>query len=213
MQAVFFDLDGTLLDTVHDIHAAVTGAQAELGYPVFTLAETMAAIGNGARTLIERATPQGGDTEALFRAYQDRYGRGQGELTRPFAGISELLGSLSVRGIKLAVVSNKPKEAVENVIGRFFPATFDFLGGDDGLFPLKPDPSLVRYAAFTLRVPIGQCVMVGDGETDVETARRAGMAEVAVLWGYRSREALAKAGATRFASTPAELEKILENLS
>ena len=84
------------------------------------------------------------------------------------------------------------------------------MGGDDGSFPCKPDPTLTRYAALTLRVPMRECVFVGDGETDVLTAKNAGMYGISALWGYRSRELLAAAGATCFARDAGELEALLK---
>ncbi len=85
------------------------------------------------------------------------------------------------------------------------------MGGDSGNFPCKPDPSLAQYAALSLRVPFEECVFVGDGETDAQTAINAGLKGVSVLWGYRTREQLEQAGATRFASTVNELENFLKN--
>ena len=111
------------------------------------------------------------------------------------------------------VVTNKPQDAAENVLGQFFPeGFFDFIGGDSGLFPCKPDPSLARYAALSLRLAPGECAFVGDGEPDAKVALNAGMCGVSALWGYRTREQLEKAGATRFAADYKDLQKILEKI-
>ncbi len=210
MRAVFFDLDGTLLDTAPDIRAALNRTLVEFGYPPHTDGEVKKFVGNGARKLIERALPAGcADLEAVYARFRTVYAASDNALTRPFDGIGELLDDLKGAGASLAVITNKPQEATAHVIDTFFPARFDFVGGDSGLFPCKPDPSYTRYAALTLRVAPKDCVFVGDGETDIRTARRAGMRSVAALWGYRSRAVLRRAGASVFAEDVAALRKIL----
>ena len=125
--------------------------------------------------------------------------------------MAELLKGLKARGVKLAVVTNKPQGAATTSIEKFYPALFDYVGGDSGMFPCKPDPTLTRYVALSLRVPLNECVLVGDGEADVRTAQNAGIRSISALWGYRTREQLVQAGATAFAATPAELKRLLEN--
>ena len=214
MGAVFFDLDGTLLDTVPDIRASLNATLEEFGYSGISYHETCAFVGNGAEKLVSRALPKSAENlHEVYARFRERYGASDNEETKPYDGIRELLVRLKERGVKLAVVTNKPQNATERVIGKFFPDTFDFVGGDNGSFPCKPDPSLARYAALTMRVAPRDCVFIGDGETDVLTAKNAGMREIAVLWGYRTREQLAAAGATQFASSASELEKMLENVS
>ncbi len=210
MRAVFFDLDGTLLDTVPDICAELNATLAEGGYPTLSEERTRAYVGNGARKLLERALPKGAEIEAPLAAFKRRYARCENGKTRAYEGIGALLEALKARGCALAVITNKPQEAAEHTLLQKFPAgTFDFIGGDSGDFPVKPDPALTRYAALSLRVAPRDCVFVGDGETDAATARAAGMRFCAALWGYRSREQLAAAGASEFAASPEELRKML----
>ncbi|MGN0823069.1 MAG: HAD family hydrolase [Candidatus Gallimonas sp.] len=214
IRAVLFDLDGTLLDTLSDIHGVLIDTLRRFGYPEITVEQTREYIGEGARRLIERALPDGADnTDECFAYFKERYAASGNAHTRLFDGEAEFLERLFARGIKAAIVTNKPQAATETVVAQFFPnLPFGFVGGDSGNFPCKPDPTLARFAALTMRVPIEECAFVGDGETDVQTAIAAGMQGVACLWGYRSRERLSEAGATRFASDFAELEKILGEL-
>lgn len=212
IKAVIFDLDGTLLDTLPDIQFVLNETLKKFGYPEITREQARAYIGEGARRLVERALPSGAEnTEEFFEYFKTVYASCNNKHTRPFEGITELLARLKAQGVKLAIITNKPQAATEECVKQFFAGVFDFVGGDGGLFPVKPDPSYARYAALTLRVSPAECVFVGDGETDVLTAKNAQMQGVSVLWGYRTREQLEKVGAARFAQSAEELGKILQN--
>ncbi len=211
-RAVLFDLDGTLLDTLPDIHFVLNETLKRFSYPQLTVKQTLAYIGEGAFRLVERALPPHADNmQAFFEEFKNVYAACENTNTCVFDGIDGLLVRLKAQGVKIGIVTNKPQEATEACVKRFFPDVFEFVGGDSGNFPCKPDPSLAQYAALSLRVPFEECVFVGDGETDAQTAINAGMKGVSVLWGYRTREQLEQAGATRFASTVNELENFLKN--
>lgn len=212
LKAVLFDLDGTLLDTIGDIRYHVNGMLRKFGYPEISPEQAKAYVGNGARKLIERALPANAENfDECFRYYKQRFARSENANTRLFDGETEFLSRLKTSGVRLAVITNKPQDATEGCLKKFFPQDlFDFVAGDSGTFPCKPDPSLARYAALSMRVAPAECAFVGDAETDVLTAKNAGMFGVSVLWGYRTKEQLLQAGAVRFAETFADLEKILK---
>ena len=214
LKAVFFDLDGTLLDTVPDIMACVNVSLKKFGYPEISYAQTCSYVGDGAKLLIERALPAAcPDVDAVYEDFRTRFATDDAAHTRPFPDEEPVLAALKERGIKLAVITNKPQDAAQHVLARFFPeGLFDFVGGDTGMFPCKPDPSLARYAALKLRVSPAECAFVGDGEPDARVARNAGMKGISALWGYRSRAQLEGAGATCFAADFRDLQKILEKL-
>lgn len=213
IKAVFFDLDGTLLDTLPDIHASVNEMLRAFSYPEITRMQTQTYVGDGARKLIERALPKGAtNIDECHNFFREHYTKSGNSLTTLFAGEDEALKALKARGLKLAIITNKPHAATHACVEKFFPAgTFDFIGGDSGMFACKPDPSLTQYAALTLRIAPKECVFFGDGEADVLTAKNAGMRSVSVLWGYRTREQLEKVGAREFVSDFSELVKVLEN--
>ncbi len=208
-RAILFDLDGTLLDTLPDIRASLNGALEEYGYPPVSLETTMTFVGGGARRLIERAVPQGGDVDGVLAGFSERYTHSENDLTRPYAGMEELLKELKRRGYGLAVVTNKLQTSAEKVIEKFYPNLFNKVMGDSGMFPCKPDPTSARFVALSLRVAPRDCVLVGDGETDVFTARAAGMGGVSTLWGYRTRAELEAAGAKVFAEDVPALAALL----
>lgn len=211
VKAVFFDLDGTLLDTLPDIHACVNEMLRAFSYPEITRLQTQSYVGDGARKLIERALPKDAtNIDECHDFFREHYTKSGNSLTTLFAGEMEVLQTLKARGLKLAIITNKPHAATYSCVEKFFPeGMFDFIGGDSGMFACKPDPSLTRYAALTLRVAPKECVFVGDGEADVLTAKNAGMRNLSVLWGYRTREQLARVGATEFMENFQDILKII----
>ena len=214
IKAVFFDLDGTLLNTIPDIHACINASLLKFGYPAIDEAHTTAYVGDGAKLLVERALPTNcPDLDRVFADFHTRFAADSSEHTRLYPDELKVLRALKERGLKLAVITNKPQDAADAVLKKFFPeGTFDFIGGDTGMFPCKPDPSLARYAALTLRLAPAECAFVGDGEPDARVARNAGMYGISVLWGYRTRRQLEDAGAAVFADSFLSLQKILEKL-
>lgn len=210
LKAVLFDLDGTLLDTIGDIEERTNTMLSHFGYPPISRTQAKAYVGDGARMLVERALPQDAKNTDECYAYFKANFAGGNALTALFPDERECLLALLERGIKLAVITNKPQDATDRLVEKFFnDIPFGFVGGDSGMFACKPDPSLAQYCALRLRVAPGECAFVGDGETDVRTALNAGMFGISALWGYRSKEQLTAAGATVFAQDFSELEKIL----
>ncbi len=210
-KGIFFDLDGTLLDTLGDIHAYVNQMLRAFSYPEITLMQTRAYVGDGARKLIERSVPENCQNfDECYAFFSNSFKSSDNELTKLYAGERETLERLKKRGIKLAVITNKPQIAAERCLKKFFGNNFfDFIGGDSGMFECKPDPSLARYAALKLKLSPREIVFVGDGEADVLTAKNAGMRCISVLWGYRTKEQLEKVGAREFAESFQSLEEIL----
>ena len=188
---VIFDLDGTLLDTIDDLKEAVNHAMSLRGFPTFTRDEVMAMVGHGARNLMRKALPIGHkDDEMVDAAYHDfkaYYITHIDVHTKPFPGIQDLLAKLHHEGVMLAVASNKFQEGTEHLIKEFFPEIpfVAVLGGRPD-FPLKPDPEIVGEVLRKAGVEKKDAVMVGDSDTDMETAANGGIMGIAVGWGYRN---------------------------
>ena len=209
-KAVLFDMDGTLLDTLADMAAAVNHILSVHGYPLRTVEEVRAFVGNGARKLMERALPPdvtGDAFEALLEEYRQWYEAHACVKTAPYPGIPAVLAALHRAGVRCAVVSNKPDGATRELAARFFPGLPAF-GQRDGI-PAKPAPDMVYHALAELGVEASAAAYVGDSEVDVALARNAKLPLVAVSWGFRGREALEEAGAALVVDDAATL---LENM-
>jgi phosphoglycolate phosphatase len=188
---VIFDLDGTLLDTIDDLKEAVNHAMSLRGFPTFTRDQVMAMVGHGARNLMRKALPVGHKEDDMvdaayndFRAY---YITHIDVHTKPFPDIQNLLTQLHQEGVMLAVASNKFQEGTDHLIKEFFPEIpfVAVLGGRPG-FPLKPDPEIVGEVLRKAGVNKEDAVMIGDSDTDMETAANGGVMGIAVNWGYRN---------------------------
>lgn len=191
-QIIIFDLDGTLIDTLDDLGAAVNYAMKQRGFPQHTREEYRQMVGHGARNLIIKAlSAEHRDDEALidavladFRAY---YNTHIDVYTKPFPGIPRLLESMHQKGIKLAVASNKFQEGAEHLIKEFFPnIPFVAILGNRPGYPLKPDPEVVGEVLRKAGLSKENAVMVGDSDTDMQTAANGGIQGIAVNWGYRN---------------------------
>ena len=211
VKAVLFDLDGTLLDTLDDLTAAVNHALSAHGFPGHTRDEVCAFVGNGIGKLIERSVPAETSPEETaaclcdFTAYYEAH---LAVYTRPYPGMVELLRRLRQRGLLVGVVSNKKDEAARDLVARFFGADLPVVGGRPGI-RRKPAPDGVNALLKDLGVSKAETLYVGDSGVDVATAAAAGVRCVCVTWGFRTREELTAAGATDMIDTPDALELYL----
>ena len=201
-----FDMDGTLLNTLADLTAAVNHTLARYGYPRRTIEQVRKGLGNGAVKLMAAMLPQGEETPGfadIMRDYRAWYQAHACVETCPYPGVPEMLKRLRQRGCKVAIVSNKPHGAACELAERFFPGVPTF--GERPETPRKPAPDMVFHALAALGAEKENAVYVGDSEVDVQTARNAGLPVIGVAWGFRGREALAAAGAETIVDTAAEL--------
>lgn len=207
MTGILWDLDGTLLDTLADLTDAVNYALRTHGYPERTMEEVRTFIGSGARLLIRRATPAGGDADSVLQLFQSYYRSHCRVKTKPYDGIVEVLEVLG-RKYPMAIVSNKPDGAVKTLCDEIFPGIY--ARGESTDCPRKPAPDMVFKAMRSIGVD--RCIYVGDSEVDVQTAKNAGMPCLSVLWGFRDRDELAAAGGTHFCESVFCLQEKLEEL-
>ncbi|MBR0050075.1 MAG: HAD family hydrolase [Prevotella sp.] len=205
-----FDLDGTLLDTLRDLAASVNHAMRTNGMPEHSVNHVRHLVGNGIRTLIERAVPQGTSNPQFHKALNDftqHYRNHYLDTTKPYPGILPLLATLKENGCHVAVVSNKTHTVTKQLCQHFFPTTVDVAIGENEAQGIrkKPAPDTVNQALQLLNASPSTAVYVGDSDVDILTARNAHLPCISVLWGFRSRQFLAQRGATVFASSPEDL--------
>jgi len=190
-QAVVFDLDGTLLDTIVDLAEASNLMLAELGHPRRTQAEIHGFVGKGVGNLVRRCLSEGGpaatefETAAALEIFRRHYAQVNGRHTRPYPGVPELLASLGARGMKMAVVTNKATVFTLPLLERFgFDRHFGAVVCGDTLPVRKPDPATIEHACAQLGVAPQNALMVGDSANDALAARAAGMPVLLVTYGY-----------------------------
>jgi phosphoglycolate phosphatase len=205
-----FDLDGTLLDTLADLAAAVNYALRQHGMPEHTIDDVRRFVGNGVRKLMERAIPDGEknpDFEATFATFREYYMHHSLDTTRPYPGIIETLEALKAKGCRLAVVSNKMMAATKELCQHFFADTIEVAIGENEAAGIrkKPAPDTVFEALRQLGEEKDSAVYVGDSDVDLETANNSGLPCISVLWGFRDRDFLIQHGAKTFISAPSEL--------
>ncbi len=209
-QAVLYDMDGTVLDTLDDLYHAANAALRTFSLPEVSKKKVCASLGNGASHLIHACVPEGTPeclTQRVLNWYVPWYEAHCRVLTRPYPGITALMERLKEKGVRQALISNKGDGAVKELAEEFFPGLLEAAVGESPTVRRKPDPDAVLAAAERMGVAAADCVYVGDTEIDVATARNAGMDCVTVSWGFRSEEQLFAAGAGSIAHTAEELEE------
>lgn len=206
-QAVLFDLDGTLTNTLEDIAFAMNRALRIHGLPEHPVEKYRYLVGSGARVLAKRAVGEQAElVEGVLETYQAYYQEHNLDRTAPYDGVTEMLQALQARGVKLCVFSNKPHADTCRVVEHFFPGIdFAAVRGQMEGVPVKPDPAGALAMAEALGTAPADFLYLGDTDVDMICARNAGMHPVGVTWGFRDEEELRSAGAERLIHHPMDL--------
>jgi phosphoglycolate phosphatase len=209
-QAVIFDLDGTLINSLRDIADATNRILAKHDFPEHPYEAYRCFVGAGLRNLTVNALPDGKKDEhtvdKCFHALLDDYRENYLVKTELYDGIAELLDLLAERKIKMAVLSNKADEITQKIASVLLkPWKFEIIMGHTERFPRKPNPDSALFIAKELDVLPENICYAGDTGIDMETAIRAGMFAVGVTWGFRKRDELERFGARKIIDKPLEL--------
>jgi len=209
-RALISDLDGTLLDTLEDLADSVNAALARLGLPHREIDAYKYFIGDGRRALALRALPKDRRDEAtidsLLVRIGEEYERRWMNHTKPYEGIPRLLDTLTARGVRMAILSNKLHGYTEAVVSKLLPDwSFEFVLGESPSTPRKPDPSGAMHIVERMGIEPGECLYIGDSGVDMQTATAAGLYPVGVLWGFRTADELLSNGAKALVEKPADI--------
>jgi len=189
-KAILFDLDGTLLDTITDLADAANLMQAELGRPALSQTRVHSFVGRGVndfiyRCLAESSEPSAAEVDTAHGVFRRHYMRVNGQTTRPYPGVSELLAALATRGLKMAVVTNKSTVFTLPLLQQFnLTQYFGAIVCGDTLPVRKPDPAMIHYACGLLGAKPEESLMIGDSINDALAARAAGVPVLLVKYGY-----------------------------
>ncbi len=214
IEAVIFDMDGTLLDTLRDIADSMNMALKSISLPERDFEYMRFSVGYGVEELARRAMPYGSSPEDIMRCvgrFRDIYNEHYRDSSRPYDGIPEMLDELSRLNIPFAILSNKPEDftirMTDELLGRWKFAEVRGVRQDK---PKKPDPAVAIEIAQRWCIPPEKIAFVGDSAVDMQTANAAGMFAVGVLWGFRPQNEIEEAGSMALISHPLELLELLK---
>ena len=194
---IIFDLDGTLMNTLDDLHDSISYALREAGLEPNPKQDTRRYLGNGIRNLVNKSVaqtcPKADEAlkEHVFQTFRAYYVAHSMDKTAPYEGVEEMLRECRTRGFYTAIVSNKLAPAVKDLHQAFFAETIDVAIGETENVKRKPAPDM------------------GDSEVDLKTAENSGLPCIAVSWGFRDRDFLIEQGAKTIIDQPTELFKFL----
>ena len=211
-RAAIFDMDGTLTDTLADLHESVNEMLNHYNFPLRTLDEVRQFVGNGARKLMIRSLPADKENfiDEALNFYNDCYARNCLNKVKPYAGVMDLLATLAAKKIPLGICTNKQHFAAVAIAEKILaPIKFSYVSGDEPGQPRKPDPTRALEGAKLFGVAPEDVAYFGDTAVDIQTALNAGFLAIGVTWGFRPRSELVDSGAQIIIDYPTEiLERI-----
>ncbi len=211
---IIFDLDGTLLDTLLDIHNAVNITMTKFGFPTRSVDEVRSFINNGAYSLIQRAMPgeyydNDEKIKQVLKDYMEIYLANVRIDTKPYEGVTELIERLKKEGYHLALVSNKPDDSAKDLTRHFFSDSFEYISGTGTGLPTKPDRECIDNALKSMGVTRDNLLYVGDSVVDVKTAHNSGVPCAGVTWGFHGRNGFADQVPDCFVANTDELYSVI----
>jgi phosphoglycolate phosphatase len=218
IRAVLVDLDGTLLDTVADLAAAINRVHADLGLPARDPALIATFVGKGLPTMVRRAlagTLEGDVDQALYQRawtlFDGYYAAESGRQAKPYPGAREGIARMRAQGLRLACVTNKSERfTIDLLRATKFLDAFEFAVCGDQVTRKKPDPEPFLLACARFAVSPEEALVIGDSENDVQGARAAGCRVWCVPYGYNEGRPFESLACDRAVATLAEAAELLE---
>ncbi len=213
-RAAMFDLDGTLLDTLDDLADSMNATLASLSLPTHPTEAYKTFVGDGIHNLVLRVAPAALNDEKLAETLLDgmrsEYAKRWADKTRPYDGVDKMLTTLTDRGVRMTILSNKPHDMLKLCVDRLLTSwRFEAVRGVDERTPAKPDPSGALAIAEQLGASPEEIIYLGDTNTDMQTAVAVGMFAVGVTWGFRDESELRDNGADAIITHPSELFSLM----
>ena len=209
-KAIIFDLDGTLLDTIYDIHQAVNVGLKSFGYPTVSVDHVRQSIGSGAMQMIKRCAPKASENhvKSIHDTYQTYYDANHKDLTVIYDGILNLIQRLK-SSYKLGIISNKYHHLVQSLSEYYFNDKFDIVLGMTPERPIKPAPDMLLHICNFMNVSKEEIIYIGDSEPDIIVAKTLNVNHIAVSYGYRTKEQLLQLNPMHLVNDVKALEKVL----
>lgn len=206
---IIFDLDGTLLNTLDDLAYTVNCVLHEFGFPQYDTDKYRQLVGNGLRSLFEKALPPDTSQQIITKScerFTELYETTWCRQSAPYRNVNKMLELLKKRHVKLAVLSNKPDRFTQIYMNHFWcNDMFDFGFGQRDEVPKKPDPAGVYDLAERMKLSTSKIAYVGDSSVDMQTGKNSGVFTIGVSWGFRTVEELKAHGADVIIDDPMEL--------
>lgn len=209
--SIIFDLDGTLLDTLHDLAETCNEVLLYNRFATHPIGSYKTFVGDGLQMLIRKITPVGTEEKVVQQCctlFTKLYTQNWMRNSCPYDGINDMLAALQKNGVNLAILSNKPHEFTKLFVDKFFPKRqFTVVYGQRDGFPKKPDPTVALEIAAQFGTRPQDTLFVGDSGVDIKTGKAAGMKTAGVSWGFRSVRELTENNADIIVHNPLELQQ------
>ncbi|MCF0116823.1 MAG: HAD family hydrolase [Bacilli bacterium] len=217
LNAIIFDLDGTLLNTLNDLTDSLNVALKEYNFSSVSQEEVRSFLGGGIKVLVHRALKGKPNCDVYENNVYTRmkvvYNERKMNKTFPYLGIPELIKQLKAMHIKTAVISNKDENETIDIINHYFGENvFNVIRGKRHGVMAKPDPTSVFEVMKELKVHQEEVLYVGDSDVDMQTAINAGIRKIAVLWGYRDYNTLVAYSPDYIANDPSDILMVARDL-
>ena len=208
IRAVIFDLDGTLIDTTHEIQYIFNQLLESYSLPKRSLDFFKDNIGNGVEDLLQKSLPKdySNDISQMLEEVKEIYSENLNKKSRPYEGIKEILDLLNENGIQIGIITNKMHHLAIRCVNTFFPSHPIMTIGAGHLHPRKPCPDSALVLAGEFKTKPSEMLFIGDSSVDIKTAKNAGMIPIGVEWGNGATRELLDAGAQEVFNKPYNLK-------